>query len=239
MSYLHSLSEVFYSGIKFGRYDDMMKILGIDEAGKGPVIGPMCVAGVKIDESKINTLRNLGVRDSKQMTAKKREQMAWQIKKYADAFFVFEISPSQIDELRKIMTMNEIMVMAFSHVLERMHPDKAFVDAADINAERFGKNLLESYSKKDATAAKKLTIVSKHKADTIYPIVSAASIIAKVRRDELIEEMKSKIGFDFGSGYPSDPKTKQFLADWVKEHGSLPDIVRHSWKTAENALKQS
>ena len=217
----------------------MTKILGIDEAGKGPVIGPMCVAGVKIDESKIKTLRNLGVKDSKKMTPKNREQMAWQIKKYADSFFVFEITPSQIDELRKIMTMNEIMVMAFSRVLEKMHPDKAFVDAADINAERFGKNLLELYSKKDAVAAKNLTIISKHKADAIYPIVSAASILAKVRRDELVEDIKIKIGFDFGSGYPSDPKTKQFLADWVKEHGSLPDIVRHSWKTAENALKQS
>lgn len=215
-----------------------MNVLGIDEAGKGPVIGPMCVAGVMIDESKLNTFRNLGVRDSKQMTAKRREQMAWQIKKYADGFFVFEIGPSQIDELRKIMTMNEIMVMAFSRVVEKMHPDKAYVDAADVNAERFGKNLLETYSKTDAVAAKNLTIVSRHKADALFPIVSAASIIAKVRRDELIEEMKSKIGIDFGSGYPSDPKTKQFLADWVKEHGSLPDIVRHSWKTAENALKQ-
>ncbi|MCG7852963.1 MAG: ribonuclease HII, partial [Methanosarcinaceae archaeon] len=82
-----------------------MNVLGIDEAGKGPVIGPMCVAGVTIDESKLNTFRNLGVKDSKQMTAKRREQMAWQIKKYADGFFVFEIGPSQIDELRKIMTM--------------------------------------------------------------------------------------------------------------------------------------
>lgn len=215
-----------------------MNVLGIDEAGKGPVIGPMCVAGVTIDESKLNTFRNLGVKDSKQMTAKRREQMAWQIKKYADGFFVFEIGPSQIDELRKIMTMNEIMVMAFSRVIEKMHPDKAYVDAADVNSERFGKNILETYSKMDAVAAKNLVVISRHKADALFPIVSAASIIAKVRRDELIEEMKKKIGIDFGSGYPSDLKTKQFLADWVKEHGSLPDIVRHSWKTAENALKQ-
>jgi len=214
-----------------------MKIVGIDEAGKGPVIGPMCIAGVMSDESGLNALKNLGVKDSKQIAPKKRGQLARQIKKYADGFFIFEISPAQIDELRTIMTMNEIMVLAFSRVLENLRPDKVYVDAADVNAERFGKNLLDAYSKKDAGAAKHLTVISRHKADAIYPVVAAASILAKVRRDELIEEMKKEIGIDFGSGYPSDPKTKQFLKDWVREHGSLPDIVRHSWKTAENALK--
>jgi len=214
-----------------------MKIVGIDEAGKGPVIGPMCIAGVMSDESGLNALKNLGVKDSKQIAPKKRGQLAWQIKKYADGFFIFEISPAQIDELRTIMTMNEIMILGFSRVLENLRPDKVYVDAADVNAERFGKNLLDAYSKTDAEAAKHLTVISRHKADATYPVVAAASILAKVRRDELIEEMKKEIGIDFGSGYPSDPKTKQFLKDWVREHGSLPDIVRHSWKTAENALK--
>ena len=87
-----------------------MMIAGIDEAGKGPVIGPMCIGGVKIEESKAHILKVLGVADSKKLTPKKREQLASQIKKHADGFFVFEVSPSQIDELRKIMTMNEIMV---------------------------------------------------------------------------------------------------------------------------------
>ena len=213
-----------------------MKIVGIDEAGKGPVIGPMCIAGVKIEEKKSNTLKNLGVADSKKVSPKKREHLASQIKRYADDIFIFEVSPQQIDELRKVMTMNEIMVVCFSQVLDNLQPDKAFVDAADINAERFGRKLLDSYSKKHPNKAEQIEIVSKHKADTMYPVVSAASIIAKVRRDELVAQMREEIGIDFGSGYPSDPKTKKFLADWVKEHNSLPDIVRHSWKTAQNAL---
>lgn len=214
-----------------------MKIAGIDEAGKGPVIGPMCVAGVVTDEAGINSLKNLGVRDSKKIAPKKRNQLAEQIKRYIDDFYIFEISPQHIDELRKIMTMNVITVTGFSRVLENLHPDKVFVDAADVNADRFGKHVRDAYSKKYQEAAKHISIISRHKADDTYPVVAAASILAKVKRDELVDDMKKKIGIDFGSGYPSDPKTKQFLLDWAKEHGSLPDIVRHSWKTAENIME--
>ncbi|MCL7411737.1 MAG: ribonuclease HII [Methanosarcinaceae archaeon] len=213
-----------------------MKIAGIDEAGKGPVIGPMCIAGIVADEAGINSLKNLGVKDSKKIAPKKREYLAGQIKKYIDDFYIFEISAQQIDELRKIMTMNAIAVTGFSRVLENLHPDKVYLDAADVNADRFGKQVRDTYSKKYPETAKQLTVVSEHKADDTYPVVAAASILAKVRRDEIVSEMRKEIGIDFGSGYPSDPKTKQFLLDWAKEHGSLPDIVRHSWKTAENVL---
>lgn len=214
-----------------------MMIAGIDEAGKGPVIGPMCVGGVLVEEARINTLKNLGVADSKKLTPKKREMLALQIEKYAYRVFVLEITPMQIDELRKIMSMNEIMVRAFSMVLEELCPDQAYVDAADVNEDRFGKRLLIEYEKKYPEKTGLLSVVSKHQADAIYPIVSAASIVAKVRRDSLIEQLKMEIGVDFGSGYPSDPKTKQFLQDWFREHGELPGIVRHSWKTAENVIK--
>jgi ribonuclease HII len=208
-----------------------MKIAGIDEAGKGPVIGPMCVAGVIMDESNINALKNLGVADSKKLSPKKRENLARQIRKYAEGIFIQEIEACQIDELRNIMSMNDIMIRGFSSVLENLKPDLAYVDAADVNAERFGKKLLAAYENKHE-GEKKPEIVSEHRADEIYPIVSAASIIAKVRRDELIGNIKESINEDFGSGYPSDPKTKKFLQEWMDKNGNLPDFVRHSWKTA-------
>ncbi|WP_340820830.1 ribonuclease HII [Methanolobus sp. WCC4] len=214
-----------------------MKIAGIDEAGKGPVIGPMCVGGVLIDDAKVNTLKNLGVADSKKISKKKRPQLAGQIEKYSDNVFIFEISASQIDELRTLMSMNDIMVVAFSKVLGQLHPETAYVDAADVNEERFGRRLLEEYRKTSPEKADELTIVSKHQADATYPVVSAASIVAKVRRDELIEELKAEYQVDFGSGYPSDPKTKKFLSEWYEENGDLPDFVRHSWKTAENIMQ--
>ncbi|SDG02497.1 RNase HII [Methanolobus vulcani] len=216
-----------------------MKIAGLDEAGKGPVIGPMCIGGVMIDGDKESTLKNLGVADSKKLSPKKRSQLAGQIEKYSEKVFVLEISAQQIDELRTLMSMNDIMVLAFSKVLEQLHPETAYADAADVNEERFGVRLLEEYRKNNPEKADHLTIVSKHRADASHPIVSAASIVAKVRRDQLIEDLKAENGVDFGSGYPSDPKTKKFLADWYGEHGELPDYVRHSWKTVENVIKNA
>ena len=212
-----------------------MMIAGIDEAGKGPVIGPMCIGGVKIEESKAHILKVLGVADSKKLTPRKRDLLAAQIKKHADSYFILEVSPQQIDELRKIMSMNEIMVVCFSKVIEQIKPDLVYVDAADVKAERFAENLRRQYAKTSPAHAKELEIISMHQADVVYPAVSAASIIAKVRRDELIEGLKKEWGVDFGSGYPSDPKTKEFLLEWGKTHsGEFPSIVRQSWQTIEN-----
>jgi ribonuclease H, mammalian HI/archaeal HII subfamily len=222
--------------------------LGIDEAGKGPVIGPMCIAGVCVTEEQENKLRILGVDDSKKLSAKKRDQLAVSIKKYAASWYVYEVEPKKIDDLRKIMTMNEIMVLCFSRVMEELTQqaqnfgadaaatafDMVFLDAADVLEERFARRVKEEYAKKFKTQAESIEFISKHKADTMSPAVSAASIIAKTRRDELIEEIKKKEKVDFGSGYPSDPKTKAFLEKWIQENDDFPDYVRKSWKTAEN-----
>jgi len=204
-------------------------ISGIDEAGKGPVLGPMCVAGVLMDDAANGALLKLGVKDSKQLAPKKREVLAGDIKKIANKYFVLEVSALQIDEMRKIMTMNEIMVVCFAKVLEELRPDHAFVDAADVIAQRFGENIKKKYTRE-------ITITSEHEADVRYPIVSAASILAKVRRDILVKELGENIGDDLGSGYPSDAKTILFLENWVKEHGSLPDFARSSWETSRRIL---
>src|SRR3990170_8806409 len=156
-------------------------IAGIDEAGKGPVLGPMCVAGLLLDEKKLNKLSRIGVKDSKKLSSKKREALAAEIKKLADKFYILEVSPNQIDELRKVMTMNEIMVVCYVKVLNELKPEHAFVDAADVKAERFGENIKKKYSKN-------IEITSEHNADEKYPIVSAASILAKVHRDALIKK---------------------------------------------------
>jgi ribonuclease HII len=206
-----------------------LMISGIDEAGKGPVLGPMCVAGVLMDDAENDTLLKLGVKDSKQLAPKKREVLAGDIKKIANKYFVLEVSALQIDELRKLMTMNEIMVVCFAKVLEELRPDHAFVDAADVIAQRFGQNLKKKYTRE-------ITITSEHEADVRYPIVSAASILAKVQRDMLVKELGEQIDEDLGSGYPSDPKTILFLENWVKEHGSLPDFARSSWETSRRIL---
>jgi ribonuclease HII len=206
-------------------------ISGIDEAGKGPVLGPMCVAGILLNEAKTDELLRIKVKDSKLLTGKKREVLDGEIKKIVEGYFILEVSPSRIDELRKIMTMNEIMVICFTEVLEELRPDHAFVDAADVIANRFGKNIREKYSGE-------IFITSEHKADVKYPIVSAASILAKVQRDSLIKHLEDELGMEIGSGYPSDPKTILFLENWVKDNNSLPSFARNSWETSKRILEK-
>lgn len=207
-------------------------IAGLDEAGKGPVLGPMCVAGILIDETKSDALSKIGVKDSKQLTAKRRELLDVEIKKLADKYFILEVTPFQIDNLRKIMTMNQIMVASYVKVLEELRPDHAYVDAADVIEERFGENIARKYSGK-------MEITSRHNADQLFPVVSAASIIAKVHRDHLIKELEETVGIEIGSGYPADPKTISFLEDWQKERGSLPDFARSSWETSKRIIERS
>ncbi len=207
-------------------------IAGIDEAGKGPVLGPMCVAGLLLDEKKLDALTRIGVRDSKLLSASRREVLSGQIKNIADKYYVLEVSPAQIDGLRKVMTMNEIMVACYVKVLEELRPDHAYVDAADVIAARFGENIKKRYSGE-------MNITSEHEADKKYPVVSAASILAKVQRDALVRQIGKTIGFEIGSGYPSDPKTISFLEEWIREKGSLPDFARSSWETAKRLLEKN
>ncbi len=209
-------------------------ICGVDEAGRGPVVGPLVIAGVTF-ENDLELIEN-NVRDSKKITPKRREILSKRIKESAVNYEIILISASDIDHMRKVMTLNEIEVNAFSKIIEKLKPDICYVDAADVNNERFGKNILSRLSFKPE-------IISKHKADDIYPIVGAASILAKTRRDEEVQmisqELKKKLDMSLGSGYPADPVTQKFLRKWVKTFGKLPPHTRHSWKTAQNLLKES
>jgi ribonuclease HII len=112
-----------------------------------------------------------------------------------------------------------------AEVIAKLRPDIAYVDASDVNAERFG-DWIRGH------LPFKTKVISEQKADVNYPVVAAASIVAKVRRDELISELHKKYGF-FGSGYPADHRTIAFLERWVREHGELPEFARKSWKTAQ------
>ena len=209
-------------------------ICGVDEAGRGPVIGPLAIAGVTF-ENDLELIEN-NVRDSKKITPKRREILSKRIKEFAVNYEITLISASDIDHMRKVMTLNEIEVNAFSKIIEKLKPDICYVDAADVNDERFGKNILSRLSFKTE-------IISKHKADDIYPVVGAASILAKTRRDEEVQmiarELEKKLDMPLGSGYPADPVTQKFLRKWVKTFGKLPPHTRHSWKTAQNLLKES
>ena len=207
-------------------------ICGADEAGRGPCFGPLVVAGVLVENDA--ELVRIGVCDSKQLTPKKREQLAPQIKKIVSKYEIIVLPAADIDDLRKTMTLNELEVFVFSKIIEKLKPDVCYVDAADVNEERFGRDILSHLSYKPQ-------MISKHKADENYPIVGAASILAKVTRDEhvrkIAQELEPKLNLPLGSGYPADPVTKKFLQTWVSQFGSLPPHVRTSWETCQKLIK--
>jgi ribonuclease HII len=207
-------------------------ICGVDEAGRGPCFGPLVVAGVLIKDDA--ELVRIGVCDSKQLTPKKREQLASIIKKIITNYKIIVLPAADIDDLRKTMTLNELEVFMFSKIIEKLKPDVCYVDAADVNEERFGKNIVSNLSIKPK-------MISKHKADEQYPIVGAASILAKVTRDEHVRniaiELEPRLNLPLGSGYPADPLTKQFLRNWVSRFGKLPPHVRESWETCQQLIK--
>ncbi|WP_407411850.1 ribonuclease HII [Methanobrevibacter sp.] len=199
-----------------------MDILGIDEAGRGSVLGPMVIAGVIVPEKMEKVLERMGVKDSKRLAPHRRTILSRKLKKMFE-YEVVVISAREIDEMRADgINLNEIEKNAMESILIKMNPEKAIVDAVDVKAERFQENL-----RKDTG----VNVIAEHKADDKYIEVSAASIIAKAERDKQIEEINKdfiKSG-GIGSGYPSDPKTKEFLTHYT--YDEMPDFVRRSWAT--------
>jgi ribonuclease HII len=217
-----------------------MLVAGVDDAGRGSVIGPLVIAGVLMREEELPKLVELKVRDSKLLSAYRREVLAVEIKRIAQKFSVIKILPKEIDMVvekgRRLHRLNRLEAQKMAEIIEMLKPDIAYVDASDVLEERFKQHILECLSFKPK-------IVSEHKADRKYPIVSAASIIAKVERDKAIAELAGKYG-DLGCGYPTDPKTLDFLRRWLERFGDYPDFVRKSWKPAkkakgENDLRQT
>ncbi len=208
-----------------------MLVAGVDDAGRGCVIGPLVIAGVLMKEENIPKLVRLGVRDSKRLSPRKRETLAVEIKRVTLKHSVIKLSPKEIDKVvlsgRKLHKLNRLEAQTMAKIVELLGPDIAFVDASDVLEERFKQHISE-------LLPFKVKIVSEHEADRKYPIVSAASIIAKVERDEEIAELKEKYG-DFGCGYPTDPKTINFLHQSLEDFGTYPDCVRKSWKPAKRA----
>jgi ribonuclease HII len=199
------------------------------------MIGPLVVCGVLVQPESIIELQRIGVRDSKTLTPKRRVELAGQIQRIVDRISIRRVSAAEIDSLRASgVTLNEIEIKAFASILRSLRPSQAFIDAADINAKRFGTMVGE----RSGLLSSGCKIVSEHFADSTYPVVSAASIVAKVDRDSRIMELQKEFGA-FGSGYPSDPQTVQFVRSLVASKKPLPAIVRKSWKSVERILLES
>lgn len=204
----------------------------------GCVIGPLVIAGVSIKKEATRELSSIGVRDSKVLSPTQRTNLAIAIRNIAHDISIVELPPEEIDEYvlkgRKLRKLNYLEATAMAKVIRKLNPAIAYVDSSDVRPERFADDIQEHL-------VKRIRIISEHHADQKYPVVSAASIIAKVTRDQRIAEIENQYG-DFGSGYPSDERTILFLEDWVRKHGSFPGFVRKSWKTIsriEQGIRQT
>lgn len=210
----------------------MNLVLGIDEAGRGCVIGPLVVCGTLIDESDESGLRKMNVKDSKMLSPSQRERIKPEIEKIAKWFHVAKIEPDKIDGKHQHgLNLNELETVKFAEIINRAcnahRIDKVIIDVPDVNINKFKTFLRTLLFNKD------VAIIAEHYADKKYIACSAASIIAKVTRDADIEKLKEEYG-DFGSGYPSDPQCVKWLNEWFERHCAFPPIVRHSWETIAN-----
>lgn len=202
-------------------------ICGVDEAGKGSVLGPLVVAGIGVSSEE--RLADLGVKDSKLLPPRERERLYREIRKRCRVATVV-INAQEIDTIRAEMTMNACVARAHARVIQKLSPACAYVDACDVNCFRYAEMVRQHLPRP-------CEIVSEHHADGKFLVVSAASIIAKVVRDREIKKLALQYG-EIGSGYPSDPVTIRWLTGYIGEHPAPPPIARRSWKTVGTLLAQ-
>lgn len=215
----------------------MYKVIGVDEAGKGPVLGSLFIGFSIINLESLqdlnsyqDKLKEIGVQDSKKFVREKRTKIYELLRDYMDIKYG-QLTPALIDKNNSEGgNLMELEIQAILQILESEKPNLVIIDALTSKPEEFGEKLLKRLSFE-------CKIISENKADDKYPIVGAASIVAKELREKELKEIKENIKLDCGSGYPSDPKTCKFL----KEHFANKEfdfIFRKSWKTYKNVVNK-
>jgi ribonuclease HII len=211
-----------------------MKLLGIDDAGRGPVIGPMILAGILIDETEYDKIKNLNAKDSKLLTLLQRKKIADQLRPNFTHKIVIS-TPEQIDNSDNLNYLEAIKTAQIINHLKKETNEKikVIVDCPSVNISSWQNDVQKLLENPE-----NIILSCEHKADRDHPIVGAASILAKEKREEEIKKLKQRYNIDFGSGYPADPKTKNFI---TKNHNKkeFKEIIRFSWNTVKKLQKSS
>ncbi len=194
--------------------------MGIDEAGRGPVIGPLIFCGYVLTESDVKKLKKLGVRDSKELKIDRMIKIADELERIAKSVLYIEVEPQVIDS----RSLSLITFEKFLELINSTEVDAVYFDAP-VPARFVGKYIMRLKQ----SINREVEIIGDVRGDKKFPCVSAASICAKVRREARIAELKRDFG-DFGSGYPGDEKTRNFLKKLCL-NGIFPEIVRKKWQT--------
>lgn len=208
--------------------------LGIDDAGRGPVIGPMILAGCILDKKTEQELFKLGVKDSKQLTQKRREFLEKIIKEKAIAWNVQMVSPDKIDNSKaQGLKLNELEANMAAKIIDNINlKDKqisVFLDCPSTSIVNWRNYLLTKIK-----YLKNLKVLCEHKADINHVSVAAASILAKCKREEEIKKLQKEYGEEIGSGYPADPLTKKFLEKYSEKYKDK-NLFRKTWETYKKA----
>jgi ribonuclease HII len=209
-----------------------MLYIGIDDAGRGPVIGPMVLAGILADTEQEARLKMLRVRDSKMLTPKRREFLAKEIKKVVGNHYIVKITAKEIDTLiAQGVNLNKIEAQKMAEIINLLTKSvslkvEVIIDCPSVNIKAWQDYLVQYIDKHEI-----IKMRCEHKADVNYPIVSAASILAKVTRDDEVRKLKKQYGVDFGSGYPADPLCVAFLKTPRAKELAKIGLIRRSWQT--------
>lgn len=221
----------------------MYKVIGIDEAGKGPVLGSLFIGfsiinlvnGLKDLNDYQESLTKMGVTDSKKLSSNKRNSLYEELKSKMDMKYA-QLTPIIIDENKfSGGDLMQLEIDAIIKVVEQEKPDLIIIDALTANPEKFKEDVFRKLSKE---LQEKCKIIAENKADLNYPVVGAASIIAKELREQELAQIHQNIGFNCGSGYPGDSKTREFVKEKGKDE-ELRFLFRKSWKTYQELCSKS
>lgn len=203
-------------------------VLGLDEAGRGSLLGPLVVGGFLAPRETLAGLAGIGVRDSKLLSPRRRSQVYHELV-VAGQCCSLTLAPRTIDAYVRRHALNRLEAEAFARLIRETKPSEVYVDACDVNAERFGR-LVESLAEYEAP------VRATHEADRTVPVVGAASIVAKVRRDRAIRRIEGSIGAEIGSGYPSDERTIRYVSRLLERAEPPPPWLRRSWATMRRLM---
>jgi len=209
-------------------------ILGVDDAGRGPVIGPMVLAGCLVNDELQSEFKKMGVKDSKQLTSKRRAFLADVIREKAEDFEVAIVYPDEIESNNTNGTkLNEVEAIACAQIINRINKGYGKMRVV-LDCPSTGINKWKDFLKTKIDDLSNLEVVCEHKADVNHVAVSAASIIAKDVREKEMAILKEKYGHEIGSGYSSDPNTRRFLEKHAKKYQD-DGLFRKTWITWKNA----
>jgi ribonuclease HII len=194
----------------------------------------MVLAGVSIDSKDAKKLKAIGVRDSKELSIQKREELFKELERIAKDIIVMKISACKISTFKsKGINLDKLEAMKVAEIISMINADKIYVDSIQQNNKKF-ENMIRDFLPKD----KNFNLVVKNYLDESVSVVSAASIVAKVERDKEIEEIKKKVNFDFGVGYAHDERTRVFIEKILQTEEKPPSYLRIHWETVQDIARR-